>query len=58
VCSKHFTKDDYKSWTPVRKRLCPEAVPSIFDWSSEKIPRRPLKRKVLASEEPLTVSKR
>ncbi|CAC5377045.1 unnamed protein product [Mytilus coruscus] len=41
VCSKHFKKEDYR-WTPNRKCLKPEAVPSVFDWklneSSRKAP--------------------
>ncbi|VDI67622.1 Hypothetical predicted protein [Mytilus galloprovincialis] len=41
VCSKHFKKEDYR-WTPNRKCLKPEAVPSLFDWklneSSRKAP--------------------
>ena len=45
VCSKHFKEDDYKGWNPVRKRLNPNAVPSVFDWKLEKSPRRVLKRK-------------
>lgn len=48
VCSKHFTQSDYKSWTPVRRLLKPGSVPTVFDWSTKKEPRRTLKRKVLA----------
>ncbi|KAJ8299598.1 hypothetical protein KUTeg_023658 [Tegillarca granosa] len=39
VCSKHFRSEDFK-WTPVRKTLKPEAVPSIFNWSKVTEPRR------------------
>ncbi|KAJ8306180.1 hypothetical protein KUTeg_016725 [Tegillarca granosa] len=47
VCSKHFKPEDYKSWTPVRKVLNKNAIPSIFDWSKEGNPRRALKRKIV-----------
>lgn len=41
VCSRHFKPDDYK-WTPVRKTLKPESIPSVFDWTKEVPPRRQL----------------
>ncbi|KAJ8304402.1 hypothetical protein KUTeg_017985 [Tegillarca granosa] len=47
VCSKHFKPEDYKSWTPVRKVLNKNAIPSIFDWSKEGNTRRALKRKIV-----------
>ena len=49
VCSKHFKKDDYK-WTPVNKTLKKDAVPSVFDWSEEKNPRRMISTKVLSNK--------
>ncbi|XP_060569442.1 uncharacterized protein LOC132727870 [Ruditapes philippinarum] len=52
VCSKHFTREDYRSWTPVRKCLKKTAVPSVFDWSSNRPARRTLKRKILSDESP------
>jgi hypothetical protein len=40
VCSRHFKKDDFK-WTPVRKTLKKESIPSLFVWNSnEKSARR------------------
>ena len=47
VCSKHFKKEDFK-WTSVNKTLKKDAVPSVFDWSEQKTPRRLISRKVLA----------
>jgi len=54
VCSNHFRKEDYKSWNPVRKLLGQNAVPSVFDWSAERAPRRALKRKIITSSETQT----
>ena len=45
VCSKHFKEDDYAGWNPVRKKLKANSVPSLFNWTSDKAPRRVLKRK-------------
>lgn len=39
VCSLHFKREDFK-WTPVRKTLLPESIPSIFPWTKEAAPRR------------------
>ena len=50
VCSKHFKPDDYRPLHFARKCLKPTAVPSLFDWSNVKPPRRALKRKLLADE--------
>ncbi|XP_062578055.1 uncharacterized protein LOC134239942 [Saccostrea cucullata] len=33
VCSRHFKEQDFR-WTPNRKCLTKDAVPSIFDWTS------------------------
>ncbi|CAG2195246.1 unnamed protein product [Mytilus edulis] len=41
LCSRHFKLTDFK-WTPVRKTLKPDSVPSIFDWSNQVTPRREL----------------
>jgi hypothetical protein len=49
VCSKHFRSEDCKGWNPVRKRLNPEAIPTIFNWQQPKTPRRSLQRKVMTS---------
>ena len=46
VCSKHFKTDDYKGWNPVRKRLNPTAVPAIFEWKADQVPKRVLRRKL------------
>lgn len=35
----------------MRRLLKPGAVPTVFDWSSQKEPRRTLKRKLLASRD-------
>ena len=45
VCSKHFLKDDYKGWYNVKKMLKPNTVPSVFDWTAPKTPRRAVKRR-------------
>lgn len=34
VCSRHFKKEDYR-WTPNRKCLKSDAVPSVFEWRQE-----------------------
>ena len=49
VCSKRFKSENYKGWNPVRKRLNPEDIPTIFDWQQPKTPRRSLQRKVMTS---------
>ena len=41
-----FEADDYKGWNPFRKRLNPTAVPTIFEWKADKVPRRVLKTKL------------
>jgi hypothetical protein len=41
-----FKADDYKGWNPVRKRLNPTAVPTIFEWKTGQVPRQVLKRKL------------
>jgi hypothetical protein len=46
VCSKHFKADDYKGWNSVGKRLNPTAVPAIFEWKADQVPRRLLSRKL------------
>jgi hypothetical protein len=44
-----FVSMDCKGWNPVRKRLNPEAIPTIFNWQQPKTPRRSLQRKVMTS---------
>lgn len=41
MCSLHFTKEDFK-WTPVRKTLTADAVPTVFSWTRDFTPRRAL----------------
>ena len=43
VCSKHFKADDHKGWNPVSKRLNPTAIPTIFEWKADQVPRPVLK---------------
>ena len=60
MCSRHFKTEDFR-WTLVRKCLKPDAVPSVFSWTTEASSRKPPtqrlppSRKVLA-ELPLTSS--
>ena len=62
VCSKHFTKEDYTGWTPLKDytgwaplkdytgwtplkiKFKKIAVPTVFQWTDDKAPRRILKR--------------
>ena len=44
VCSKHFTKEDYTGWTPLKRKLKKIAVPTVFQWTDDKAPRIILKR--------------
>ncbi len=46
ICSEHFKNDDFIEPDAKVKRLKMNAVPSIFEWSPEKLekPRRVLKR--------------
>ena len=39
VCSRHFKKENFK-WTPVRKTLHKDVVPSIFNWKQDAVARR------------------
>ena len=49
VCSNHFKADDHKGWNPVRKRLNPTAVPTIFEWKADQVPRSVLENKTTNS---------
>ncbi|CAC5422452.1 unnamed protein product [Mytilus coruscus] len=51
VCSRHFKSTDFK-WTPVRKTLKPDSVPSIFDWSNLITPRRELFKHPVSQKRP------
>nr|XP_022327020.1 uncharacterized protein LOC111126573 [Crassostrea virginica] len=44
VCSRHFKTEDFR-WTLVRKCLKPDAVPSVFPWTSEVNTRKPPKER-------------
>ncbi|CAC5426123.1 unnamed protein product [Mytilus coruscus] len=55
VCSMHFKSTDYK-WSPVRKTLKPDSVPSIFDWSNQITPRRELIKHPVPQKRPRPAS--
>ncbi|XP_020916612.1 THAP domain-containing protein 1 B-like [Exaiptasia diaphana] len=40
VCSQHFVSNDFR-WTPNRRCLLPDAIPSVFAWSKTSAPRKP-----------------
>ncbi|CAC5398532.1 unnamed protein product [Mytilus coruscus] len=55
VCSRHFKLTDFK-WTPVRKTMKPDSVPSIFDWSNQITPRRELFKHPVPQKRPRPAS--
>ncbi|CAC5390003.1 unnamed protein product [Mytilus coruscus] len=55
VCSRHFKPTDFK-WTPVRKTLKPDSVPSIFDWSNQVTPRREIFKHPVPQKRPRSAS--
>ncbi|KAK3595349.1 hypothetical protein CHS0354_008773 [Potamilus streckersoni] len=45
VCRRYFKQQDYR-WTPNRRRLKPDAVSSIFPWTTEEKQRKSHAQKV------------
>ncbi|CAC5423780.1 unnamed protein product [Mytilus coruscus] len=51
VCSLHFIREDFK-WTPVRKTLKADAVPTVFSWTRDYTPRRELFKHITPNKKP------
>ncbi|CAC5356310.1 unnamed protein product [Mytilus coruscus] len=51
VCSLHFIREDFK-WTPVRKTLKADAVPTVFSWTRDFTPRRELFKHITPNKKP------
>ncbi|CAC5356581.1 THAP2 [Mytilus coruscus] len=51
VCSLNFLKEDFR-WTPVRKTLKADAVPTVFSWTRDFTPRRALFKHITTNKKP------
>lgn len=51
MCSLHFIREDFK-WTPVRKTLKSDAVPTVFSWTRDFTPRRELFKHITPNKKP------
>ncbi|KAK3107108.1 hypothetical protein FSP39_007303 [Pinctada imbricata] len=54
VCSRHFKKEDFR-WTPVRKTLQKDSVPSVFNWKEDHALKS--RREIFKHELPMKIQK-